>query len=73
MLLEEIRGTGVRACLIEPAATDTSLWDELDPDSNPNLPNRSGMLTPEQVAEAVVFVVTRPDGVTVPHIAVERG
>lgn len=73
VLLEEIRGTGVRACLIEPAATDTSLWDELDPDSNPNLPNRSGMLTPEQVAEAVVFVVTRPDGVTVPHIAVERG
>ena len=73
VLLEEIRGTGVRASLVEPAATDTTLWDELDPDANPNLPNRAEMLSPEQVADAVVFVVTRPDGVTVPHVAVERG
>jgi len=25
------------------------------------------------VADAVLFVVTRPEGVTVPHLAVERG
>ena len=73
VLLEEIRGTGVHASLIEPAATDTSLWDEIDPDANPDLPNRVDMLTPDQVAEAVVFVVTRPEGVTVPYLAVERG
>ena len=63
----------MRASLIEPAATDTALWDELDPDANPNLPNRAEMLSPEEVAAAVVFVATRPDGVTVPHFAVERG
>ena len=73
VLLEELRGTGVRASLIEPAATDTALWDDLDPDSDPNLPDRSEMMTPEQVADAVVFVATRPEGVTVPHLAVERG
>lgn len=73
VLLEELRGTGVRASLIEPAATDTSLWDELDPDSDPNLPDRADMMTPEQVADTIVFVVTRPDGVSVPHVAVERG
>lgn len=73
VLLEEIRGTGVRASLIEPAATDTPLWDEINPDANPDLPNRVDMLTPDQVAEAVVFVATRPEGVSVPYLAVERG
>ena len=73
VLLEEIRGTGVRASLIEPAATDTPLWDEINPDANPDLPNRVDMLTPEQVAQAVVFVATRPEGVSVPYLAVERG
>ena len=73
VLLEEIRGSGVRACLVEPAATDTGLWDALDPDSDPGLPNRSEMLRPEDVAEAIVFVATRPAGVTIPVLQVERG
>lgn len=73
VLVEEIRGTGVFASLIEPAATNTTLWDKLNPDASPDLPNRIDMLTPEQVADAVLFVVTRPEGVTVPHLAVERG
>ncbi|MCH7870469.1 MAG: SDR family oxidoreductase [Planctomycetes bacterium] len=51
VLVEELRGTGVRACLIEPAATDTPLWDPLDPDADPDLPDRSQMLHPEHVAQ----------------------
>ena len=31
VLLEEIRGTGVRACLLEPGAVDTPIWDPLAP------------------------------------------
>lgn len=73
VLLEEIAGTGVRASLVEPAATDTPLWDPLDPDSRPDMPNRADMLTAGQVADAVLFVVTRPEGVAVPYLAVERG
>lgn len=72
VLLEEIRGTGVRATLMEPAATDTSLWDELDPDSDPGLPDRSTMLRPDDVASAVVFVVTRPESVRIPVLQIER-
>jgi NADP-dependent 3-hydroxy acid dehydrogenase YdfG len=71
VLLEELRGTGVRASLVEPAATDTSIWDELDPDENPRLPNRKEMLRPEDVAEAVLFVATRPDTVSVPVLQIE--
>lgn len=72
VLDEELRGTGVRATLVEPAATDTSLWDPLDPDGREDLPSRSAMLSPERVAEVVLYIVTRPPDVRIPAIAVER-
>jgi len=72
VLLEEIRGTGVRATLVEPAATDTPLWDPLDPDADPALPSRGAMLTPDDVAEAVLFVATRPPHVRIPVLQIER-
>ncbi len=72
VLLEETRGTGVRVTLLEPAATDTSLWDPLDPDSDPGLPDRAAMLTPDDVAEAVLFVVSRPDTIRIPVLQIER-
>jgi len=72
VLLEEIRGTGVRATLVEPAATDTALWDEMDPDNDPALPNRSQMMQPGDVAEAVAFVATRPNSVGIPLIQIEQ-
>lgn len=72
VLLEELRGTGVRATLLEPAATDTSIWDPMDPDGNPDLPGRAAMLRVEEVAEVVRFVATLPDGVQIPFLPVER-
>ena len=65
VLTQEITGTGVRATLIEPAATDTPLWDPLDPDSRADLPSRNVMLRPEQVAQAVLFAASRPPEVEV--------
>lgn len=73
VLVEELRGTDVRATLVEPAATDTSLWDELDPDANPDLPGRGAMLTADDVAEAVLFALTRPPHVRIPLLQIERG
>lgn len=72
VLLEEIRGTGVRATLLEPAATDTSLWDAVEPDRDPHLPDRSEMLGPEDVARGILWVATRPPGVQVPYLPMER-
>lgn len=71
VLLQEVRGTGVRATLVEPAATDTSLWDALDPDSRPDLPDRAAMLRAEDVARVVVFAAAQPRHVQLPFIAVE--
>jgi NAD(P)-dependent dehydrogenase (short-subunit alcohol dehydrogenase family) len=73
VLVEELRGTGVRATLVEPAATDTPLWDPLDPDRDPHLPDRDAMLRAGDVAETVLFAVTRPAHVRTPLLKIERG
>jgi len=71
VLLEEIRGTGVRSTLLEPAATDTSLWDGIRADGTPDLPAPESMLRPEAVAACIHFVATQPAHVQVPYLALE--
>jgi NADP-dependent 3-hydroxy acid dehydrogenase YdfG len=68
----ELRGTGVRSTLIEPAATDTTLWDGIDRERHGPLPERHAMLAPAAVADAVLYAVTRPDGEAVRTIILER-
>jgi len=72
VLVEELRGTGVRTCLLEPASTDTPIWDSLDPDNNPRLPNRADMLRTEDVVDALMFVATRPATVNIPVLQIEH-
>lgn len=72
VLLDELRGSGVRATLLEPAATDTPIWDPSDPDGSPHLPDRKEMLAPGDVADAILFAVTRPPRVQIPFLPVER-
>jgi NADP-dependent 3-hydroxy acid dehydrogenase YdfG len=71
-LRAETRGSGVRATLISPAATDTPLWDQHDPDASAHLPSRSEMLQPEDVADAVLWAVTRPAHVDVDELRLSR-
>ena len=68
----ELRGTGVRATLIEPAATDTALWDSIDRERNPGLPERSAMLPAQAVADTVLYVLTRPAETHINYLGVER-
>lgn len=68
----ELKGTGVRATLIEPAATDTPLWNGIDYDRNPGLPERSQMLSVEQVAQAVLFALEQPQNVAIKYLGIER-
>ena len=68
VLRAELRGTGVRSSLISPAATDTSIWDAIDPDNTPGFPARASMLRADDVAEAVLWALTRPSHVRVDEL-----
>jgi len=63
-LREEVRGRGIRVVDVIPAATATSLWDEV-----PGEWPRERMLDPEQVAAAVRFACDRPADVLVDEIS----
>jgi NAD(P)-dependent dehydrogenase (short-subunit alcohol dehydrogenase family) len=65
-LLAEYRGTGVRLSLVSPGATDTAVWDPVDPDRREGFIHRADMLRPVDVAEATLFVATRP-----PHVLID--
>jgi NAD(P)-dependent dehydrogenase (short-subunit alcohol dehydrogenase family) len=65
-LLAEFRGTGVRLTLISPGPTDTDIWAPFDPDRREGFPRRAEMLRPADVADAVLFIATRP-----PHVLVD--
>lgn len=68
VIRSELSGTGVRATLISPGPVDTEIWDEIDPDSKPGFTKRRDMMRAEDVAEAVVWAVTRPARVDVSEI-----
>ena len=72
VLAAELRGTGVRATFVEPSATDTDLWEDIDRDRNPGLPAREQMMSAGAVADAVLYAVTRPADTAIPNILVER-
>jgi 3-hydroxy acid dehydrogenase / malonic semialdehyde reductase len=56
----------VRLTLISPGPTDTDIWAPYDPDQREGFPRRAEMLRPADVADAVLFVATRP-----PHVLVD--
>jgi NAD(P)-dependent dehydrogenase (short-subunit alcohol dehydrogenase family) len=65
-LLAEYRGSGVRLTLVSPGPTDTEMWNQVDLQQRPEFTPRSGMLRPVDVAEAILFVATRP-----PHVLID--
>ena len=72
VLRAELRGTGVRATLISPGPVDTSLWDEIDPDSREGFTPRARMLPPNAVAAAVLFALSQPPEVDIELVRLSR-
>lgn len=64
----ELANTGVRTTLVSPGAVDTDMWNAIDPDTKPGFRKRKDMMRAEDVAEAVLFAVTREARVTVTEI-----
>jgi NADP-dependent 3-hydroxy acid dehydrogenase YdfG len=72
VLREELRGSGVRTSLVSPGPVDTAIWDAIDPDHRDGFPKRAQMLTADDVADAVVWLVTRPPRVNVDELRLTR-
>ena len=64
----ETAKTGVRTTLISPGPVDTDIWDDVKPDEKPGFTKRKDMMRAEDVAEAVLFAVTRPARVAITEI-----
>ncbi len=59
ILSAELHDTNIRTTLISPGPTDTRLWNGLVSENVEDLPDRAEMLQPTDVAEAVLFALTR--------------
>ena len=70
-LRQEVTARGVRISLVEPGAVATELTDHItQPDAKADIQRMVGGMTPlqaEDVARAIVYVVTQP-----PHVAVNE-
>jgi len=64
---EELREHCIRVLNIYPAATNTEIWDNVAGDWP-----RGKMISPDQVADAVAFALSRPKDVAVENIALSN-
>ncbi len=68
----ELRGSGIRTTLISPGPVDTPLWDPVSSAPRGDIMPRSAMLAADAVADAIVFVVTRPPAVNIDELRLSR-
>ena len=65
----ELKGSGVRATLVSPGSTDTSIWDDA---GEGDFPPRSAMLSAEAVADAVLYALTRDPQTNIDELRLTR-
>ncbi len=65
VLAEEVRHEKIRVTAISPGSVDTPFWAEVE-----GHPDLDLMLTPEHVAETILFVATQPAGMVTDEIVV---
>ena len=64
---EEQRGNNIKVIGVYPGAVDTAIWQGLKADEGPK---REGMLDPEHVAEAIVYILNQPQKVFIKDLTI---
>jgi NADP-dependent 3-hydroxy acid dehydrogenase YdfG len=62
---EELRERKIRVINVYPAATDTNIWTQIE-----RKWPRHKMISPEDVASAVAYALSRPADVTLENISI---
>jgi NADP-dependent 3-hydroxy acid dehydrogenase YdfG len=68
VLRAELKGSGVRVSLVSPGPVDTPLWDAVDASTRVGHTARADMLSADDVAAAVRFVVSAPESLNVDEL-----
>jgi NADP-dependent 3-hydroxy acid dehydrogenase YdfG len=68
VIAAEVARSGVRTTLVSPGRVDTEMWDDVDPELRPDAAGRRVMMRAEDVADAVLWAVTRAPRVDVTEI-----
>jgi NADP-dependent 3-hydroxy acid dehydrogenase YdfG len=72
VLRTETRGSGVRATLVSPSSVDTDIWTGVHFPGESEPPDRSRMMPPSGVADAVLYALVQPDEVNVDELRLSR-
>ncbi len=67
-LNEEISGTNIHTHIIHPAAVATAWWENTDDAQTDDI--MEGMVQPEEIAEAVLYVIAQPDRLQIDEVTV---
>lgn len=72
VLRAELKGSGVRSTLISPGNVDTALWDPHleSKEAAARFPARTDMLRPQNIADAILFVLTLPRNANVDELRI---
>lgn len=65
VLAEEVRDKNIRVAAICPGSVDTPFWQKIDPK-----PDLALMLKAEHVANAILYVVSQPQGMVVDELTI---
>lgn len=65
----ELKGSGIRATLVSPGSTDTSIWNDA---GEGEFPPRSAMLSADAVADAILYAVTRAAEINIDELRLTR-
>lgn len=72
VLREETRGSGIRATLVSPAGVDTDIWEPIRFLGVTEPPDRTRMMDPQAVADAVLYAVTQPANVNIDELRLSK-
>jgi len=64
-LAEEVRNSGIRVQIVLPDAVDTPMWDQNGP-----VPRPPNAVSPDRVAEVIVYLLAQPADTMIPSVVV---